>query len=66
MRIKEGDHVTSGICERDYIIERIERTRVLLKQKNGEREVITDIDALAALYRKQEPDWIQALYAAET
>ncbi len=55
--IKEGDEVKSDLNGEDYIIERIVHSMVLLKSKDGEKEIITGIDSLRAFYkRKGEPD----------
>jgi hypothetical protein len=55
--IKEGDEVKSDLNGDNYIIERIVHSMVVLKSKDGEKEIITGIDSLRAFYkRKKEPN----------
>ena len=55
--IKEGDEVKSDLNGQNYIIERIVHSMVVLKSKDGGKEIITGIDSLRAFYkRKEEPN----------
>ena len=55
--IKEGDEVRNDLNGEDYIIERIVHSMIVLKSKDGEKEIITGIDSLRTFYkRKGEPN----------
>ena len=52
--IKEGDEVKSDLNGDNYIIERILHSMVVLKSKDGEKEIITGIDSLRIFYKRKE------------
>jgi len=54
MKIKGGDEVMSNLDGKDYVITRIVGTKVVLKLKNGEKEIITETDSLKTFYKKRE------------
>lgn len=54
MKIREGDEVKSDLDGEDYMIARIVRNMVVLKSKDGEKEIITGIDSLRTFYKKKE------------
>jgi hypothetical protein len=54
MKVKEGDEVRSELDGEDYIITRIVGKRLVLKRKNGEKEIITWMESLRTLYKKRE------------
>ena len=54
MKIREGDEVMSNLDGKDYVITRIVGTKVVLKLKNGEKEIITETDSLKTFYKKRE------------
>lgn len=54
MKIREGDEVKSDLDGKDYMIARIVHSMVVLKSKDGEKEIITGIDSLRTFYKKTE------------
>ena len=57
MNIKEGDEVKSNLNGEIYIAARIVHSMVVLKSKDGEKEIITGIDSLRTFYKtKGEPN----------
>ncbi len=54
MNIKKGDEVRSDLDGRDYVVTRIAGNMVVLKLKNGEREILTGMDSLKMFYKKKE------------
>jgi hypothetical protein len=52
--VKEGDEVRSDLTGDNYIIETIVHSMVVLKSKDGEKEIITGIDSLRAFYKRKE------------
>ncbi len=54
MNIREGDEVKSDLDGRDYVVTRIVGNRIVLKLKNGEREILTGMDSLKMFYKKKE------------
>ena len=54
MKVKEGDEVRSELDGEDYVITRIVGRRLVLKTKNGEKEIITGMESLRTLYKKRE------------
>ncbi len=56
MNVREGDEVRSDLDGQNYTIERIVHSMVVLKSKDGEKEIITGIDSLRTFYKKKEPN----------
>ena len=54
MEIKEGDEVKSDLDGEDFVIIKIANSMVVLKSKNGDKQLMTGIDSLKRSYRKKE------------
>ncbi len=55
--IREGDEVKSNLNSQDYKIQRVVHSMVVLKSKDGEKEIITGIDSLRTFYKvRREPN----------
>jgi hypothetical protein len=54
MNTKEGDEVTNVLDGEDYTITKIVNSMVVLKSKNGEKQMMTGVDTLKNFYKKKE------------
>ena len=53
MEIKEGELVKCKLDGKDYVIIKIVGKGVVLKAKDGEKEIITGTDSLRIFYEKK-------------
>ncbi len=54
MKVREGDEVTSELDGEDYVVTRIVGKRLVLRAKDGEKEIITGMESLRTFYKKRE------------
>ncbi len=54
MEIKEGDEVKSDLDSEDFVITKIANSMVVLKSRNGDKQIMTRIDSLKTFYKKKE------------
>jgi hypothetical protein len=54
MEIKEGDEVKSDLESEDFVITKIANSMVVLKSRNGDKQIMTGIDSLKTFYKKKE------------
>jgi len=54
MKIKEGDEVKSDFNGEDFIITKIVNSMIVLKSRNGDKQIMTGIDSLKTFYKKKE------------
>jgi len=54
MKIRKGDELKSVLDDEDYVITKIVGRMVVLKSKDGEREIMTGTDSLRAFYKKKK------------
>ena len=54
VEIKEGDEVKSDLDSEDFVITKIANSMVVLKSRNGDKQIMTGIDSLKTFYKKKE------------
>ena len=54
VEIKEGDEVKSDLDSEDFVITKIANSMVVLKSRNGDKQIMTRIDSLKTFYKKKE------------
>lgn len=54
VEIKEGDEVKSDLGGEDFVITKIANSMVVLKSKDGDRQIMTGMDSLKTFYKKRE------------
>ena len=54
MKIKEGDEVKSDFNGEDSAITKIVKSMVVLKSRNGDKQIMIGIDSLKTFYKKKE------------
>jgi hypothetical protein len=56
MKIEEGNEVRSSIDGGDHTITRIVNSMVVLKSKDGKKQIMTGVESLELFYKKNEED----------
>lgn len=54
VEIKEGDEVKSDLDSEDFVITKIANSMVVLKSRNGDKQIMTGIDSFKTFYKKKE------------
>jgi hypothetical protein len=54
MKITEGDKVRSELDGEEYIVTKIVNSMVVLKSRDGKKQIMTGLDTLNIFYKKKE------------